>query len=122
HNALQRLIAATVALRLVVLGVFLTAIYVLAPKISPLIGLADWEWAVKFYLAVVLVRVTSASLFSILESMLHQAIAQLGLALVNVSRFVFIVLATSLGALDLKAVMVIELVTELIGFSVMLVG
>src|SRR5690606_27867213 len=56
-HLLRRLVAAALALRFGILAVFLAAVYAMAPTIAPLIGLADWEWAVRAYLAVVLVRV-----------------------------------------------------------------
>lgn len=120
HGTLRRLLAITLALRGIVLAGFLILIYLVAPRFSPLIGLGDWEWAVKAYLAVVFVRVASATLFGVLESMLYQAIAQTGAALVIVVRFVLLTFAASHGALDLQAVIVIELVTDMLGCAVML--
>lgn len=120
--ALRRLVAVTMALRLGVLGVFVALVYLLAPAVSPLIGLADWEWAVKGYLAVVLVRVVSTSLFGVLESMLHQAIGQIGFGLVTVLRFALLAGAASQGVLDLEAVILIEFVTDLIGCGIMSIG
>lgn len=122
HKSLRGLLAVTLALRGIVLAVFLGLIYLVAPIVSPLIGLADWEWAVRAYLAVVLVRVAAATLFTVLESMLHQAIAQTGAALVTVMRFALLALAAGQGALDLQTVIAIELVTDLIGCTVMLFG
>jgi len=122
RGALRRLVAYTLALRLAVLAGFLAAIYAVAPALSPLIGLTDWEWAVKAYLAVALVRVVSTSLFTVLESMLHQAIAQLGFGSVTALRFVLLALAASQGGLDLKTVIVIELLTDVVGCGVMLIG
>ena len=121
-HVLRMLVAAALALRFGILAVFLAAVYALAPTIAPLIGLADWEWAVRAYLAVVLVRVAATTLFGILESMLHQAIAQLGFSLVAVLRFVLLAVAASQGSLDLETVIVIELVTDIAGFGVMSIG
>lgn len=122
RNALRRLVLGALALRSGVLALVLGAIYLLAPQVSALIGLSDWEWAVTAYLAVVFVRVVSVSLFSILESMLHQAVAQLGFGLVTVMRFALIALAASQGTLELQTVIVIELITDILGLGVMLVG
>lgn len=122
QRALRRLVAGALALRVGILAVFLAAVYVWAPTIAPLVGLGEWEWAIKSYLVVVLVRVTATSLFGVLESMLHQAIAQLGFGIVTVLRFVLIAAATSEGSLDLKSVIVIELLTDVAGLGVMLIG
>ena len=122
RRALRQLVACAIALRVGVLAAFLAASYVFAPTIAPLIGLAEWEWAVKAYLAVVLVRVAASSLFSVLESMLHQAVAQSGFGLVTVLRFVLLALAASQGTLDLQTVILIELATDIAGFGVMLIG
>lgn len=121
-HVLRRLVAGALALRFGILAVFLAVVYVLAPTIAPLIGLTDWEWAVRAYLAVVLVRVAATTLFGILESMLHQAVAQLGFSLVAVLRFVLLAVAASQGSLDLETVIVIELVTDIAGFGVMSIG
>ncbi len=122
HHALRHLVALTMALRVGVLAAFLALAYLLAPAVSPLIGLADWEWAVKAYLAVVLVRVVATSLFGVLESMLHQAIGQVGFGMVTVLRFALLALAASQGELDLQTVIVIEFVTDLIGCGIMSIG
>jgi O-antigen/teichoic acid export membrane protein len=121
-GALRRLVAVALAMRLLVLGVFLAIVYLLAPTIAPLIGLTDWEWAVKAYLLVVLARVTSASMFGVLESMLHQKISQMGAAFVTVTRFALLALTASQGMLELRTVIVIELVTDLVGCTIMLIG
>lgn len=122
QHALRRLVAVTMTARLGVLAAFLALIYLLAPAVSPLIGLGDWQWAVKAYLAVVLARVVATSLFGVLESMLHQAIAQMGFGLVTVLRFALLALAASQGLLDLQTVILIELATDLVGAGVMLIG
>lgn len=122
RRALQILVASAFAVRIGVLLGFLGVVYAWTPAIAPLVGLADWEWAVKAYLAVILVRVAATSLFGVLESMLHQAIAQLGFSLVTVSRFVLLTVAASQGALDLKTVILIELATDIVGLGVMLIG
>lgn len=122
QHALRRLVAFAMGLRIAILIAFLVTIHLLAPSVAALIGLADWQWALKAYLAVVFFRVVATSLFGVLESILHQATAQLGFGLVTVLRFALLVLATSEGSLDLKTVIMIELVTDIVGFGVMLIG
>lgn len=120
--ALRRLVVSALAARIAVLAIFLGTIHALAPTIAPLIGLADWEWALKAYLAVVMIRVAETTLFGVLESMLLQAVAQLGFGVVTVLRFVLLAVVSSQGTIDLGQVIVIELVTDLVGCAVMLAG
>lgn len=119
---MQRLAACVLALRFCVLGIFLGLAYFLTPMIAPLTGLGSWEWALKTYLAVVLVRVVATTLFGVLESMLYQAVAQLGFGSVTVLRFALIFYASSRGQLDIGTVILIELVTDFIGVGIMSIG
>ncbi|MCO5101770.1 MAG: oligosaccharide flippase family protein [Burkholderiaceae bacterium] len=121
-GALRRLVAYGLGLRFGVLALFLAAVYMLAPKVSPWIGLAGWEWAMRAYLLVVLARVAATTLFGVLESMLRQAIAQAGASVATLVRFLLLALLASNGSLDLEAVIVIELITELLGFAIMAIG
>jgi len=121
-SAMRRLVTIALAIRYAVLAVFLAALYLLAQSVAALVGLGDWEWAFKAYLAVVLVRVATASLFGVLESMLHQKIAQLGAAFVATIRLALFAAAATWGVLDLKMVIMIELVTDAIGLTIMLGG
>lgn len=121
-RALRRLVVLAMGLRLTVLVLFLAAIHLIAARLSPQIGLEGFEWAVRAYLWVVLVRVAATSLFTILESMLQQKIAQLGFGFVTVARFGLLAFAAGQGALDLGMVIVIELVTDLVGLVIMAVG
>lgn len=122
HAALRRVVAMALAFRVIVLVLFLAGIFALAPFVFPLIGLGDWQWAAKAYLAVVLVRVVELSLFGVLESMLQQAIAQLGFSLVTLFRFALLAIASANGDLGLETVIAIELITDLIGCGVLLIG
>lgn len=122
HAALRRVVAMALTFRVVVLAIFLASVFALAPLVFPLIGLGDWQWAAKAYLAVVLVRVVELSLFGVLESMLHQAIAQLGFSLVTVVRFGLLAVAAANAGLRLETVIAIELTTDLIGCGVLLIG
>lgn len=122
HAALRRLVLLAMAARIAVLAAFVGGVYALAPIVAPSIGLFDWEWALEAYLLVVLVRVTANSLFGVLESMLHQAIAQLGFGLVTILRFALLALAAARGELELSTVIRIELITDGVGCLVMFVG
>jgi O-antigen/teichoic acid export membrane protein len=121
-KTMRRLIALGLAVRAGILCAFLLAIWLLAPLLAPMIGLRDWEWALKLYLLVVLFRVSTMTLFTILESMLNQGIAQLGFGSVTALRFVLLLAATWHAGLDLHTVIAIELVTDILGFGIMLTG
>lgn len=122
HTSLRRLIFGTLIMRLVVLGCFVTVLYANSDAIGGVIGLDGWEWALRAYLFVVLSRVFALALFTALESMLHQAIAQMGFTLVTVSRFIILATLAYSGMLDLQTVITVEIVTDLLGSTVMLLG
>ncbi|MCZ2415569.1 MAG: lipopolysaccharide biosynthesis protein [Burkholderiales bacterium] len=122
HAALRRVVAMALAFRVIVLAIFLASVFALAPLVFPLVGLGDWQWAAKAYLAVVFVRVVELSLFSVLESMLLQAIAQLGFSFVTALRFGLLVVAAAGGGFGLETVIAIELATDLVGCGILLIG
>lgn len=122
RHSIRKLVIAALAIRCLVLALFLAAIYALAPVVAPVVGLGGWEWALRLYLAVVLVRVLSASLFGVLESMLHQKIAQFGAGSVTLLRFALFWLFAAQGALDLRTVILLELATDLLGVVLLAVG
>lgn len=118
-GSMRRLMAWALSLRLGVVVIALTAIYLLVGKLSPWIGLAGFEWAFQAYLAVVLAKVAATTIFTVLESMLHQKAAQLGFGFVTVSRFALLALAASHGTLDLATVIAIEFATDAAGFAIL---
>lgn len=124
HRAreLRRLVAIGLCCRVAVLSTFLALIWLLSPLIAPLVSLESWEWALKLYLLVILFRVMAMALFTVLESMLHQPIAQLGFGAVTVVRFLLLAAVAWRGELDLEAVILIELATDAIGCVIMLAG
>lgn len=119
---LQRLVTLALGVRVAVLGSFLALIYFLAPFIAPAIGLEAWQWALQAYLLVVLLRIAETTLFGVLESMLNQAVAQLGFSVVTALRFALLAIFTIAGTLDLETVILIELGTDAIGLLVMAGG
>lgn len=122
NSTLRRLIFGTLVMRLLILGVLLAVLHTLSTPISGLIGLEGWDWALRTYLFVVLTRVIALSLFSALESMLHQGLAQFGFTLVTVTRFSLLAILAYYGSLDLQTVIWIEIGTDLLGSTVMLIG
>lgn len=121
RRTLRLLLLYGLAARVLVAAAFLGVAYLLVPAIAPAIGLEQWQWAVKAYLLVVLVRITSLALFGILEAMLHQKISQVGASLVAVAKFGLLA-AASAGGLDLRTVIGIELATDALGVLIALMG
>jgi hypothetical protein len=71
--------------------------------------------AFKLYLLVVLFRTVTATLFQVLEAMLHQGPAQAAMATVTVSRFLLVGWAYYTGNLDLTTLIWIECSTDAVG-------
>ena len=122
NGATRRLIIVATSMRLAVLAVVLAVLYVTASDTAPLIGLDGWVWALQAYLWVILARVIAMTLFGVLESLLRQGIAQLGFSTVTIVRFALLIGVAATSGLDLKTVILIEVVTDVIGIAIMLIG
>lgn len=122
NGATRRLIIVATSMRLAVLAAVLAVLYLTATDTAPLIGLDGWVWAMQAYLWVILARVVAMTLFGVLESLLRQGIAQLGFSTVTIVRFALLIGVAALFGLDLKTVIVIEVVTDLLGIAIMLTG
>lgn len=119
RRALRRLIVTLLALRYAVHAAAILLLLVFAPTISGWIGLDDWVPAFKLYLLVVLFRTVTATLFQVLEAMLHQGPAQAAMATVTVSRFLLVAWAYHLGHLDLTTLIWIEFCTDAVGAALL---
>lgn len=119
---LRRLVLYALSIRVAVLAALLGSIFALASGLAPLVGLEGWDWALRAYLLVVLFRVLNASVVSVLESLLHQKIAQLTLVLVNATRFALLLGFAYWDSFDLQTVIAIELATEALGSIFVLTG
>lgn len=119
----RRLIVGLTGIRFTVLLVVLWFLYQMSDQIGPWIGLQGWEWALQAYLLVVLIRICSTTLFTVLESLLQQGVAQLGFSSVTIVRFVaLLTLALQASGLDLATVIVVEVMTDLMGLLIMAIG
>lgn len=119
RHALRRMIITLLAARHVVLLGAVLLIFAFVPTISGWIGLDSWIPAFKLYLMVVVFRTVSATLFQVLEAMLHQGAGQAVLATVTVTRFLLVASAYATGHLDLSTLIWMEVATDLIGASLM---
>ncbi|MGH1361676.1 MAG: lipopolysaccharide biosynthesis protein [Burkholderiaceae bacterium] len=118
----RSLVLRLLALRFVVLAIVIVAMWVFAPEISGSIGLTGWDQALTFYLWVIAIRTVLLTLFTLLEQMLLQGIAQLSLSLVTVSRFVILAALWWAGMLDLTSLILVEILTDILGVVIMVGG
>ena len=122
RRSLYRLIGYGLAIRALAIASVLGIAWLLSPVFAPTIGLENWQWAIKAYLLVAFAKIISMALFSILEAMLRQKVAQIGASAVTLARCVLLALAGSGDALDLQTVIMIELGTDLAGVGIALIG
>ncbi|MCM5571521.1 hypothetical protein M6I34_13455 [Burkholderiaceae bacterium FT117] len=115
RRTVRHLVVVALALRGALLFAFAGVAYLLVPVVAPMVGLTGWEPAFRLYLVVVVLRVFAQAVFGVLESMLHQSLAQLGAGSVTLSRFVLLWGAAAQAKLDLHLVILIELATEAVG-------
>ena len=122
HAVTRRLIIGLVALRVLVLAFVLVFIHQTMHLTSGWIGLDGWEWAIEFYLIVILVRTVTTTFFNVLESLLQQGYAQFGFSTVTIVRFGILAWLASQGSIDLHTVILVELITDVLGLAIMLAG
>lgn len=122
HTALRHFVRSILSLRLCALGLFVAVVALSSTWIAPMIGLGGWEWAFQAYMLVTLFRVGALTLFSVLESMLHQTVAQIGFSVTTLARFLLLAGFAMNGQLDLGTVIAIEIATDLGCFLFLLAG
>ena len=122
NRTFKVLVLRLLALRTVVLGIAIVLLWIFAPELGQLIGLAGWDEALRLYLWVIAIRTILLTLFTLLEQMLLQGIAQLGLSLVTGSRFLILAALWWAGELDLRTVIWVEIITDTLGVVIMLAG
>lgn len=121
-HALRWLLGYALGLRFALLFITVVALGMLAGPFASLIGLNDWQFALKLYLLVVLFRTTTNTLYQVLEAMLQQARGQGAFAAVTVSRFVGVGALYLSGHLDLVNLILVEAATDAIGALAMSFG
>lgn len=108
------------------LGMLIVA-YIWATPIATLFGMASFMLAFKWYLWVVLLRTTLFFVSQILESTLHQGISQIAFSLSAVIRLAGMLYLNAQDSninahADLIAVILVEIVSDVLGLVVMLLG
>lgn len=121
-RALRRLLAYTLGLRFLVLLLCLAVLAAMLAFFASVIGLSDWQFALKCYLLVVLFRTVSLTLFQVLEATLSQGRGQGAFALVTASKFVGVVCLHFTGHLSLISLIAVEIATEALGAILMSIG
>ncbi len=118
----RELVFKLVGLRVLVLAITIALMYAFAAPLSAAIGLEGWESAFRLYLWAVLIRTVLFTLFSLLESMLLQGIAQFSFSLITIMRFALLAAMAYHGVIELTTVIIVEIVTDVIGGALMLSG
>ncbi|MGC1507011.1 lipopolysaccharide biosynthesis protein [Ketobacter sp. MCCC 1A13808] len=86
------------------------------------LGLETWLWVLPWYAGVGVLRLSAFSLSQSLEALLWQKQAQYGMAIGGFARLVGVIAVMKWGVLDLWAVVLIELFSELLSLVVMSTG
>jgi len=121
-HALRLLLGYALGLRFALLLVTVIALGLLAAPFAALIGLDDWEGALKLYLLVVFFRTATNTLYQVLEAMLQQARGQGAFAAVTVSRFVGVGGLYLSGHFNLVNLILVEAATDALGTLLMSYG
>jgi hypothetical protein len=122
RQALQKLVWGAFLLRTGVLLVVIWVVWALSGTLAPLIGLAGQVDAFSAFLLIVIFRTTSHFLSQVLESTLHQGIAQAGFSATSLLRVVGMFYLLSSGHASLLDVIWVEIAAEVLGVSIMLLG
>ncbi len=109
-------------MRFALLLVTVLALALFAGPFAGLIGLDDWQGALKLYLLVVLFRTTTNTLYQVLEAMLQQARGQGAFAAVTVSRFLGVGGLYLSGHFNLVNLIIVEAASDALGTLLMSQG
>lgn len=121
-HALRLLLGFALGLRFALLLVTVVALGLLAEPFAGLIGLADWQGALKLYLLVVFFRTTTNTLYQVLEAMLQQGRGQGAFAAVTVSRFLGVGGLYLSGHFNLINLILVEAASDMLGALLMSQG
>lgn len=122
YGTLRKLILWVVWSRWAMVLVALWITFTLAGPIASFFKISPWLWAFEFYLAAVFLRVAGLHVFQILESMLHQGAAQLGILTASVTKLILIAFFYINGKLNLNHVLWADLTGDLLGLLVLSAG
>lgn len=120
--SLRNLIYGSLGLRSIILLLAAFVAYLFAGKLAPYIGLSNAVPAFKVFLLVVVLRSTTQFLSQILESTLHQGLAQLGFSVATLARLLGMLYLLELGEVQLINVIWIEAISDALSLLVLLIG
>lgn len=120
--ALRRLIAWTIGLRMVLILITVVALIIFPVWLAELLSLEKWLLPLQLYLLMVLFRTASNSQFQVLEAMLEQKRGQTAFAAVTVTRFLAVLGLLAFGWMDLINLIIVEVITDVLGSSLMTWG
>lgn len=120
--SLRKLVFSALAIRTCILGLCIVLAYIFSEKISINIGLASAVLAFQIFLITIFFRSTVQFLSQVLESTLHQGIAQLVYFVAVMTRLLGLVYLSFQGDVSLIEVIVLEIISDLLSFIVVMVG
>lgn len=121
-TALRQFVLGALVLRSAALLAIVLVVFATASTSASLIGLSGALEAFKVYLLVVVFRISSHFFSQILESTLHQAIAQIGFSATSLLRLAGMIYLTSRGAPQLVEIIWVEVLSDAVGMLIMLAG
>lgn len=119
-GALNRMIMGVLTLRTITLCIAVAIVYWYSPEVAGFVGLMNWSEMFRLFMIVVFARVSFHFLYQILESLLRQRAAQIGVVVVSLAKFGAVTTLFVTDALSLEAVIWIEAVTETIGCLILI--
>lgn len=117
-TALRQLISNALLIRTVALLVTTLVAYLLEDKLMPVIGLEGQARAFNVFLLVVLLRSSTHVLSQVLESTLHQSLAQLAFTVGSVIRLTGMAYLLQLGQVSLLDVIWVEVISDSASFFI----
>lgn len=120
--ALRRYVGGSIVLRSGVLLLATLVAFFMSHQLAPMIGLGDEIGPFQLFLLLVFLRSTSQFLSQILESTLHQAMAQTAFSLSAVARLLGMLYLQGTPNVRLGQVIWVEVASDALGLAVMLFG
>ncbi|MFN5047453.1 beta-1,6-N-acetylglucosaminyltransferase [Roseateles sp.] len=121
-RALRGLVLRAFGLRLLLLLAAVAVVLLDVPGFAALAGVGGWPDAFGLFLVLLVLRISAHFISQVLESTLHQAVAQLAFSLGALVRLVALLALLAGGQLDLQAVIYAEIIADGVSLAVLLGG
>lgn len=122
QRSLKAFLVQLMCIRTAFLMLVVGLIYLSASFLAPFIGLTNYVPIFQLFLLVILLRSSVFFISQILESTLHQGIAQIGFSTAAIIRLIGMVYLINQGDVHLNQVVWVEIVGELASVIIMLYG